>query len=129
MAAHSRPKDGAALLAYVPGIRALLGKEEGVAARNECGHDVDVWRSTLRDELGDEIGAEALDAALAAVPGFLDAAERRLRRRDRDRVDADHAGFQRVADRRGRRGRSGEGVGREPERQRIGALDHLVEGL
>ena len=28
-------------------------------------------RITLRDELGDEIGAETLDAALAAVAGFL----------------------------------------------------------
>ena len=29
----------------------------------------------------------------------------------------------------GGRARRGEGIGREPERQRVGALDHLVEGL
>src|ERR1700728_1265132 len=55
-------------------------------------------RSGLRDELGDEVGAEAFGAALAAVTAFLDAAEWCLRRRDHHRVDADHAGFQRVAD-------------------------------
>ena len=46
--------------------------------------------SALRDEFGDEIGAQAFDATLAAVAAFLDATEWRLRRRDRDRVDADH---------------------------------------
>src|SRR5262245_20770284 len=59
--------------------------------------------SALRDEFGDEVGAETLDSALAAVAGFLDAAERRLRRRDRDRIDADHAALERVADRGGGR--------------------------
>src|SRR5262245_38185693 len=54
--------------------------------------------SPLRDEFGVEVGAEALDAAFAAVAGFLDAAERRLRRRYRDRVDAHHAGLDRFAD-------------------------------
>src|SRR5262245_37822952 len=34
-------------------------------------------RSCLRDELGHRVGFEALDAALAAVARFLDAAERR----------------------------------------------------
>src|SRR5262249_54744849 len=37
-------------------------------------------RLPLRNELGVEIGAEALDAAFAAVAGFLPPAERRLRR-------------------------------------------------
>ena len=46
---------------------------------------------SLRDEFRVEVGAEPLDAAFAAVPGFLHAAERRLGRRDRHRVDADHA--------------------------------------
>src|SRR6478752_3103063 len=73
---------------------------------------ISAFNSPLRDELGDEIGAETFNAALAAVAGFLDAAERRFRRRDRDRVDADHAGFERVADRGGRRGRRREGIGR-----------------
>src|SRR3954468_24004317 len=85
--------------------------------------------STLRDELGDQIGAETLDAAFAAMAGFLDAAERRLWRRDGDRIDADHAGLQRVADGGRGRARRGEGIGRKTELQRVGALDHLVEGL
>ena len=37
----------------------------------------------LRDELRAQIGLQSFDAALAAVARFLDAAERRLRRRDR----------------------------------------------
>ena len=32
MPGHSRPKDGVATLAYVPGIHALLGKREDVDA-------------------------------------------------------------------------------------------------
>src|SRR6478752_2580427 len=47
--------------------------------------------SPLRDELGDKVGAQPLDAALAAVAAFLDAAERRLGRGDGNRVDANHA--------------------------------------
>lgn len=37
MPGHSRPKDGVALLAYLPGIHVLSGKD--VDARNESGHD------------------------------------------------------------------------------------------
>ena len=47
--------------------------------------------SRLRNELRVHIGVQALDAAFRAVAGLLDAAERRLRRRDGDAVDADHA--------------------------------------
>src|ERR1044072_5096324 len=85
--------------------------------------------SRLRDELLVHVDFKALDAALVAVAGVLDAAERRLGRRDRDAVHADHAGLERIADRgRGlRRGR--EGVGREPELERVRPLHHLVERL
>src|ERR1700733_5649414 len=71
----------------------------------------------LRDKLGDEVGAQAFDAAFAAVAAFLNTAERRLRCRDRDRVDADHAGFQRIAYGRCGRVRRGESGGRKPELQ------------
>lgn len=37
MPGHSRPKDGVALLAYLPGIHVLSRKD--VDARNESGHD------------------------------------------------------------------------------------------
>src|SRR5437870_9681938 len=53
----------------------------------------------LRDELLVHIHLEAFDAALVAVTGILDTAERRLGRRDRHAVDADHTGLQRIADR------------------------------
>ena len=39
MPGHSRPKDGVAALAYVPGIHALLRDKEGVDGRNKSGHD------------------------------------------------------------------------------------------
>src|SRR5262245_13507237 len=51
--------------------------------------------SRLRDELRHRVGFEPLDAAFTAVAALLDAAERRFRRRDRHRVDADHAGLER----------------------------------
>jgi hypothetical protein len=38
MPGHSRPKDGVASLAYVPGIHALATKE-GVDGRDKPGHD------------------------------------------------------------------------------------------
>src|SRR5258705_11540209 len=76
----------------------------------------------LRDELGGEVGGEPLDAAFAAVAGFLHAAERRLRGRDHHRVDPDHAGLQLVADRGGGRLRTGEGIGRQPVFQRVRTL-------
>ena len=41
MAGHSRPKDGVALLAYVPAIHALLYNKKDVDARHKAGHDVD----------------------------------------------------------------------------------------
>src|SRR5690242_7028444 len=62
----------------------------------------------LRNEFGVEVGAEPLDAAFAAVARLLDAAERRLRRGDGDRIDADHARLHRLADRRRGRVRAGE---------------------
>jgi hypothetical protein len=40
MAGHSRPKDGVASLAYVPGIHALPCSQ-GVDARDKRGHDVE----------------------------------------------------------------------------------------
>src|SRR5262249_11549000 len=83
--------------------------------------------SPLRDELARQVGIEALDAAFMAVARLLDAAERRLRGRDRHAVDADHAGLQRIADQvRGLRRRR-EGVGRQAVFQRVRALDHFVE--
>src|ERR1041385_4468566 len=83
----------------------------------------------LRDELLVHVDLEALDAALVAVAGILDAAERRLRCRDRDAVHADHAGLERIAD-RGRGLRRGcEGVSRQAELERVRALHDLVEGL
>jgi hypothetical protein len=40
MAGHSRPKDGVALLAYVPAIPdLLLAKLKDVDARHKAGHD------------------------------------------------------------------------------------------
>jgi hypothetical protein len=41
MAGHSRPKDGIALLAYVPAIHAsfFAQQREGVDARHKAGHD------------------------------------------------------------------------------------------
>ena len=38
MPGHSRPKDGVASLAYVPGIHALLWKK-GVDGQDKPGHD------------------------------------------------------------------------------------------
>src|SRR5262245_8947328 len=57
----------------------------------------DTRSSPLRDELARQVGVEALDAAFMAVARLLDATEWRLGRRDRDTVDADHAGLQRIA--------------------------------
>ncbi len=54
---------------------------------------------SLRDELRVHIRLQTLDAAFRAVARLLDAAERRFRRRNGDRVDADHAGLNRLADR------------------------------
>src|SRR5262245_49285714 len=68
-------------------------------------------RLRLRDELGVEVGAEPFDTALAAVTRLLDAAERRLGRRDCDRVDAHHAAFDGVADCGCGRVRGRKGVG------------------
>ena len=48
------------------------------------------------------IGLQAFDAAFGAVAGLLDAAERRLRRRDGDGIDAHHAGLDGIADGGGR---------------------------
>ena len=39
MPGHSRPKDGVALLAYVPGIHAFTGLAPGVDGRDKPGHD------------------------------------------------------------------------------------------
>ena len=85
--------------------------------------------SALRNEFGVQVGAEPLDAAFAAMAGFLHAAERRLRRRDGDRIDPHHAGFDRLPDRRRGRVGGGERVGGEPELERVRALHHLVEAL
>src|SRR5665647_2888161 len=82
------------------------------------GHD----SLSLANELRVHIGLQTFDAAFRAVAGLLDAAERRFRRRDRHRVDADHAGLDRIADGDGLRARGGEGIGGETERQRVGAL-------
>src|SRR5574338_512789 len=45
----------------------------------------------LRNELDVHVGLQALNAAFGAVARFLDAAERRLRSRDGDAVDTNHA--------------------------------------
>jgi hypothetical protein len=39
MPGHSRPQDGVATLAYVPGIHALLESQKGVDGRDKPGHD------------------------------------------------------------------------------------------
>ena len=85
--------------------------------------------SPLRDELGVEVGAEPFGTTLAAVAGLFHAAERRLRRRDRNRVDADHARLHGVADRGCGRVRTRKRIGRQAVLQRVCALNHLVEGL
>src|SRR5262245_8127834 len=54
----------------------------------------------LRDELAVGVGLETLDAAFLAVTGFLDAAERGLGCRDRNRIHAHHAGLDCIADHR-----------------------------
>jgi hypothetical protein len=43
MPGHSRPKDGVASLAYVPGIHAFLVciRKQGVDGRDKPGHDVE----------------------------------------------------------------------------------------
>jgi hypothetical protein len=41
MAGHSRPKDGVALLAYVPAIHVFAAKKKDVDARIR-GHDVEI---------------------------------------------------------------------------------------
>jgi hypothetical protein len=40
MPGRSRPKDGVASLAYVPGIHVLLFAKQGVDGRDKPGHDV-----------------------------------------------------------------------------------------
>ena len=51
MPGHSRPKDGVASLAYVPGVHALLsnGKKKDVDGRNKSGHDVQQHSDELRN--------------------------------------------------------------------------------
>src|SRR6188508_1785772 len=87
------------------------------------------FASRLRDELLVHVDLEALDAAFVAVTGVLDAAERRLGRRDGDRVHADHAGLERITDRGGGLRRRREGVSRKPELERVRTLHHLIERL
>src|SRR3569833_4795397 len=83
-------------------------------------------RLRLADELRVQVRAEAFNAAFGTVAGLLDAAERRLRRRDGDRVDADHARLDRVPDGIRRRARRGEGEGGKYELERNGAQDLFV---
>src|SRR5262245_34365864 len=89
-----------------------------------------IWRLLrLRNELDVHIRLQAFDAAFGTVARFLDAAERRLGRRNCHAVHAHHAGLQRVADRRGILLGACKRVGSETELQRVRALDHFVEGL
>src|SRR5262245_38949663 len=99
--------------------RVLSPSKSGVSRRTDGllpAHDqcYALFRLTLRNEFGIEIGAKPLNAAFAAVAGFFDAAERRLRSRDGNRVDAHHARLHGFADGGRGRVRSREGIGSEP---------------
>ncbi|WP_445216821.1 hypothetical protein ACKWRH_32365 [Bradyrhizobium sp. Pa8] len=48
MAGHSRPKDGVALLAYVPAIHGLRAYPKNVDARDKPRHDGYGWREAGR---------------------------------------------------------------------------------
>ena len=50
MAGHSRPKDGVALLAYVPAIHGLRAYPKNVDARDKPGHDNYGWREASRQK-------------------------------------------------------------------------------
>src|SRR3546814_7761735 len=78
--------------------------------------------------LGFDIFLDSLGAALAPEPRLLDAAERRRRHRDRARIEADHAEFQRLAHAPGAVDIAGEVIGRKPEGRGIGRSEERRGG-
>src|SRR5690606_19244355 len=85
--------------------------------------------SVLADELGDHADIKAFSAFLAAVAALLDPAEGRLRNRNLEAVDADHAGLKTLAKQFHALRRIRERIGREAVGQAVGACHHLVEIL
>src|SRR4029077_21273647 len=79
-----------------------------------CGMSVSL--AEMAYELGLHVDLQALTAAFVAEAGILDAAKRRLGKRDTEVIDGHHAAFERVGNLGCDLGIFGEGVAGEAER-------------